>query len=131
MNNKKSVLLFGIIGSIFFLLLTYSTEIGICKSSYKSCFEAYDKFAEAIFILFPVFLLSLITYKLREEIFQAWLRFSYFWVPLTILLTFLAPEYDNTLVPITKGVVSFWMSAAFFIISLGIVIFKFTKSKNK
>ncbi len=37
----------------------------------------------------PLFLLSLITYKMRDEVFRAWWNFARWWVPVIILVTYL------------------------------------------
>ena len=37
----------------------------------------------------PLFLFSLITYKMREEVFLAWWNFARWWVPVIIVVTFL------------------------------------------
>lgn len=130
MINQKSLLLLSLVGALSFTFFLFATEIGICKLSYESCFQRYDKVAETLFIFIPTLALSLLTYKMREEIFESWLEFAYVWVPLSIILTFLAPEYDASLVPITKSLVSFSMSATFLFISLIIIFLKHQKLKK-
>jgi len=82
----------------FFISLTYLVYFfGIlisdlmCHSSW--CRVHDDDFFGQIFFLFlpllPVFLFSLITYKMRDEVFQAWWRFARFFVPVIMLVTFL------------------------------------------
>jgi hypothetical protein len=39
--------------------------------------------------LIPVFLFSLITYKMRDEVFQAWWKFARWFVPVIMLVTLL------------------------------------------
>ena len=39
--------------------------------------------------LIPIFIFSLITYKMREEVFQSWWRFARWFAPVIILVTFL------------------------------------------
>lgn len=41
------------------------------------------------FPLFPAFLLSLITYKMQDEVFRAWWNFARFMVPIIMLATLL------------------------------------------
>ncbi|MFZ2769563.1 MAG: hypothetical protein WA048_03105 [Minisyncoccia bacterium] len=67
---------------------------------------------------------------MRDVVFQAWLKFTYVWVPLTIIFTLIAPEYDPSLLPITKGVVSFYMSVLFLIISIVIITIKSRASNH-
>ncbi len=48
-------------------------------------------FSKDIFILIfltpPLFFLSLITYKMQDEVFRAWWNFARWWVPVIILAT--------------------------------------------
>lgn len=39
--------------------------------------------------LIPIFIFSLITYKMRQEVFQSWWRFVRWFAPVIILVTFL------------------------------------------
>ena len=77
-------------------------------------------------IFIPLFLFSLITYKMREEVYQAWFRFVCWWIPLSVLLIFIAPEYSHDwLYPIEKGSVALLTSAIFLIVSLLIIVAKY------
>lgn len=113
--------------------------VGVSSTFFSSFFSLFNKSCVdplanliIIFIIFiPLFLLSLITYKMRNEIFRAWLKFAYVWIPLTLVLTILAPEYDQSLLPITKGVVSFLMSVLFLIISFLIILIKYFSLRQK
>ena len=125
MMTKKQILWIGFLGIIAFLVSVFSIDIKLCPSySYSSCSQFFSFFGETIFIFIPLFLLSLITYKMRDNIFQTWFKFARIWVPLTIILVLLSPEYGNALLPVEKGTVSFFMSALFLIISLIIIIYK-------
>ena len=85
-----------------------------------------------LFPLIPFFFLSLITYKMRDEIYRAWLRFAYVWIPLSMLLIFLAPQYSSDwMYPIEKGTVAFFSSLLFVIISLVLIAWKYLSTRNK
>jgi len=87
--NKKSVLGIGIIGVGLFALAMYPVDMGICDKASYDCRKTAD-LIQMIFGIFPfVFLFSLITYKMRDEVFQAWWRFARFFVPVIMLVTFL------------------------------------------
>lgn len=76
--------------------------------------------------IIPLFLLSLITYKMREEVYRTWLRFAYVWIPLSMLLIFLAPEYTaDWMYPVVKSTVAFFSSLLFLIISPIIIAWKY------
>jgi len=79
----------------------------------------------SFFPFVQLFLFSLITYKMRDEVYRTWLRFAYVWVPLSMVLIFLAPQYSTDwMFPIEKGTVAFLSSLLFVIISLTIITWK-------
>ncbi|MDO8241170.1 MAG: hypothetical protein Q7T51_04290 [Candidatus Moranbacteria bacterium] len=87
--SKKSVLwISGIAGGAFVFLLL-ALLYNFCGAYRGICKETFG------FIVYPfsplpfVFLLSLITYKMRDEVFQAWWRFARWFVPVIMLVTFL------------------------------------------
>jgi len=123
------MVIISLIGVLSFIVFLFATKLGICSIN-SSCIFTTDPIAETLLIFIPVFILSLITHKLKNETFQAWLKFSYVWIPLTIILTLLVPEYSNSLVPVEKAGVSFLMSALFLLISLIIIIKKSFFSKK-
>ncbi len=129
MLNKKIVLWVSGIISIILLLINFIGTYKTCNLDIN-CAQLLADTLRILFIIIPTFILSLITYKMRDAVYQAWLKFAYVWVPLTIILTLIAPEYNPSLFPITKGVVSFYMSVLFVIISTGIIIIKFRTSKH-
>lgn len=63
----------------------------VCEASW--CRVHDDDFLGWIFFLFipllPVFLLSLVTYKMRDEVFKAWWDAARWFVPIIIVMTFL------------------------------------------
>jgi hypothetical protein len=137
MISKKKTLIGSLIISIFVLVL------GPLNISYLYCPPPdvsapcldiiYDLILNLI-IFIPVFVFALITYKMRDEIYRAWLKFSYGWIPLSMALILIAPEYDSSFIPLysfTKGSVAFIMSLLFVIISLGIIIWKYASAKDK
>ena len=61
-----------------------------------------------------IFILSLITYKMREEVFQAWWKFARWFVPLIMLVTFLLNSQNR------GGGMSATISSGFDILVIGI-----------
>lgn len=81
--------------------------------------------------IIPLFLFSIITYKMRDEVYRAWTRFSYVWIPLSMVAIFLAPEYSaDWMFPIEKGSVAFFSSLIFAVISLLLIIYKYFASRR-
>ncbi|MBI2439453.1 MAG: hypothetical protein HYV45_02545 [Candidatus Moranbacteria bacterium] len=88
---KKSVLFISfayIVYSIILVLVSIN-----CQSHTDWCnIREDDPFGRVIFVfmpLFPVFLLSLLTYKMKDEVFQAWFRFSLWFVPIIIVFQYI------------------------------------------
>jgi len=79
---------------------------------------------------FPLLILSLITYKMRDEVFRTWLKFTYVWIPLTMFLILIAPEYGNAFLPIEKGTVAGFFSLLYILISLLLITYKYFATRN-
>ena len=67
--------------------LCYSTPI--CREIDESKIVDFfnSDFLLAVFVSPPIFLFSLITYRMKEEIFRAWWNFARWMVPIIILAT--------------------------------------------
>ena len=128
--NKKNVLWIGFVGTVLFMVSLFASQIGICKSINLSCTETFDPIAELIFIFIPFFIFSLITYKMREEVFKSWLKFSYWWILLSIFFILITPEYSNSLIPVERDSVSLFLSLLFLIISSILIVYKHFSSKK-
>lgn len=131
--TKKSVLLTSLV-LLFISIIIDPYILGFCITDDKYCI--FGSLAHLIgkpmfYIFSSLFLVSIITYKMREEVFKLWLKFTYVWVPLTILLVLISPEYGNSFFPIVKGSVSFFMSCLFLLISLIIIISKSLSLRKK
>jgi hypothetical protein len=131
--SKKILLCVSVIFSVLFIISLYSIEIKICQPyDYSICSEYSNIFGEEILIFIPILILSLITYKMRDEIFGLWSKFTYIWLPLTLILVSIAPEYMNSWLPIyEKGFVSFIMSAIYLLASCVIIVVKYISLKKR
>ena len=118
-----------IVSSVLFAIFAVATLFQ-STCDYKAqgfCWQYWDQvwtLIEILLITAPLFVISLLVYFLRDEIFRAWFKFAVVWVPLTILLTLMAPEYGQSLLPIEKGGVTFLFSVIFFIVSVIIIVAK-------
>ena len=86
-----------------------------------------------LLFVFPfVFLFSLITYKMRDEVSRAWITFAKWWVPAQILLVLLTPESSGGyfVVILDKQLVAILLSALFVLISLLLIIYKWFSSRK-
>ena len=124
MGIKKALLLIsGLVTAILVLISIFGTY-SLCNNV-GTCINASDFFYIHSLPVLVFFFLALITYFLRQEIYNTWFRFARIWIPLSMLAIFLAPEYSHDwMFPIEKGTVALFSSALFVIISLGLICYK-------
>jgi cell division protein FtsW (lipid II flippase) len=124
--TKKIVLWASLILMFLYIVMFFLVQKYGCDES--KLFFCQDSFIWIVHVvtIFPViFLFSLITYKMRNEIFRAWTKFTYVWLPLTLILVFIAPEYQNSWLPIyEKSFVSFVLSSLYVLISTILIVAK-------
>lgn len=139
MISKKTLLFVSGLLSVGLLVWNYVGNYRICDLLIKagstgSCPFILTNIGINLLPTIPFFFLSLITYKMREDVYQSWARFAVVWVLLSMILIFLAPEYSSsfgiTLYPVTKGSVAFISSLLFVIISLVLIIWKYFVSRR-
>lgn len=143
--TKKTVLFMAIVAFVSVFILNNPLMFGFCKNireattfNTKLCMDG-SVLPEAVSLLglylsVTIFFLSLITYKMRDEIFHTWLKFAYWCVPLTIVLTLLTPGGRGGWgIPslIDPETVSFVFSALFALISSIIILVKYFKLRRK
>ena len=123
MSKKTLLLTSGIVTLVLLAIGTFGTY-KICNNS-EICINILHYFFLYFLPFLPLFILALITYKMRDEVYRAWLRFSYVWVPLSMLLILLAPEYTTDwMYPVVKGTVAFFSSILYLVISLVLIVIK-------
>jgi len=98
MKIRRLVVLFvALISGVIGYVLASPLEFGFCQGTYVfngriGCLDKFLPMVGLVFILFSLSLLSLsiITFFLRDEIFRAWLKFAYWWLPISIFFIFLS-----------------------------------------
>ena len=89
MKEKKIVLwVSGIFGSLLIILILVLLY-NLCGPYRQICKELYTPVAYLCFSFPVIFLLSLLTYRLRDEVFLAWWGFARWWVPIIVVATIL------------------------------------------
>lgn len=126
MSKKILLIVSGILSASLIVIGRTGLTYDYCPSIHIPCTDlVYDTVVNFL-IFIPFFLLSLITYKMRDEVFRAWWGFARWWIPLSMLAIFLAPEYSaDWMFSIEKGTVAFFSSLIFFFISLIIIALKY------
>lgn len=93
--TKKIILLSSLAAMVVAYVFSEPVLFGICRDTYTfgNHVGCLDKLPELIisllFVFVPILLLTLITYKIRDEVFRAWWNFARWWVPVIILVTYL------------------------------------------
>jgi glucan phosphoethanolaminetransferase (alkaline phosphatase superfamily) len=127
MTKKKVLIGSGILamGIIFFDYIgTYSwCDYFIFNGHQGNCPFILSGLEMLFFPVLPLFLFSLITYRLRAEAFQSWWKFARIATPLSMFLIFIAPSYSHDwMFPIEKGSVALMTTILFIFISIILLI---------
>ncbi len=139
--TKRGALCFSLV--VVVLLGGYS--LFTPSSLFDSCYNtpwcqnyfinAFNTLVPYLILSLPFIPLSFITFFMREEVFQTWVRFAAWCLPLAMFLTFITPDRSGGgwgLVSISnKAVVLFLTSFAFLVISLFVIGIKYLMLRKK
>ena len=132
MGDKKNVL---IVSAVYILFLVAALLSGEKCFHNQWCYGHLNSLINLGAILFlpllPLFLFSLITYKMRDEVFRVWWHLARWWIPISMLLVLTMPEDNGAFMNINKGFTAVVMSILFAILSTVIVITAFVASRKK
>ncbi|MDP3965649.1 MAG: hypothetical protein Q8Q13_02515, partial [bacterium] len=131
MTRKKILLIVSALLSVGLLAWNYVGNYRVCDlltkaGSASNCPFILTEIGINLLPIIPLFLFSLITYRMREEVYTAWFRFVRWWIPLSMFLILIAPEYSNDwMYPVEKGGVAFAVSIVFCVVSILIIAMKY------
>ena len=93
--TKKNVLLFFIGELVLAYVLGNPITFGICVNTYTfansiGCLDEFSELLSTVLIYtsLPALLFSLLTYRMRDEVFEHWMKFAKWAVPLLMILTY-------------------------------------------
>ena len=116
--TKKNIFILSAIVTIFLVFLIGADSAGYCNRG-TFCFSVSDYLEPpigSILVIFPfVFLFSLITYKMRNEVFEHWMKFAKWAIPAVMVISF----FIGT-IPRGSGLMSGMVEAFFYLLALGI-----------
>lgn len=124
--TKTRVLILGILGIFIsyafeYLFSSYS-NFGLSQDIYRGTYKSIFFLSSSIIIIW------LLLIFVREEVFRAWIRFAYWWIPLSVIVIFLAAGSGGGSWGIPnifdQETVSFILSGLFALISLLIILWK-------
>jgi len=139
--TKKTVFLTSLVGTLVAYVLTDPLRFGFCRNIYTfgesvGCLDELVPMFGLVIGLFAVTLLilSAITYFLKEEVFRTWLRFAYWWIPVSIVLIYLAKDSSGGGFGIPNVLdqefVSLILASLFALISLLLIAYKYFASRR-
>ncbi|NLC31443.1 MAG: hypothetical protein GX765_05340 [Candidatus Moranbacteria bacterium] len=131
--TKKRLLVITGIASIFLVAFNFIGTFNLCGGrEYSVCMDVVFNIFMILFPIIPLFLFSLITYKMQDNVFQAWWRFARIWIPISMLAILVSPSNThNWMFPIEKGTVAFFSAVLFAVISLILIITWQFKEKKR
>jgi hypothetical protein len=124
--------------SLFFVAVSLIINpylLGLCETANNYCF--FDSIANSVgtplfYISLSLFIILVIASLLPEVFFIAVGRFAIWWIPITLLATFLSPEYGGSgIVSAGRESYSILFSSLFFIISIIIILTKLYKTRGQ
>ena len=133
--TKKSVLIGSVTGVVFFILgMLFLMNDACSVDAWVRCRnvdELVNTLLTLLMFAIPIFLFSLLTYFLKEEIFRIWLRFTYWWVPLSFVMVIFSSDHSGGLLGISDqeifGILTWGL---YIIISLIIVVWKYVATRR-
>lgn len=75
-------------------------------------------------ISIPIFLFSLITLKLKEEVFLAWRKFSFIYVFVYVFIISIAPWGYDAYISVAKEIMAMIFGGIYILLSLAIIAYK-------
>lgn len=137
MLTKKTALVSSFLLTICLIFWDYIGNYKLCDLLTEQGHAGDCPFmlANIEYLLMPILFflpLAFITYFMREEIYKAWFRFARWWIPLSIALIFLSPEYSSDwILPIEKGSVALTTSILFVCISIIVIALKYWRLNRR
>lgn len=135
--TKKNILIGAMVGLACASIIIFQENINLCTlvdgKYYRNClFNDWTQtsIAAPLFGLsLVILLLTLITYKLREEIFHTWLKFSAFAIPAMLFFIMMSPEsamggFIASAMTVTRAEAALQLSVIYLLISLFVITLK-------
>ncbi len=132
--TKKNILL--ILGGLTALLLIIDRigRVRLCGGDFFHgfCATLYFAFIDSAIFIIPSFVVALLVYKMREEIFWAWAYFAIWFVPLSLFAISISSSSSNSYVfSSDKELLTMILIPSFVIISTIIIFWKWYKLRGK
>lgn len=108
--------------SLILLLMVMVDTPRLCSEGDTACSMFVFNLAVNLLPAVPLFLFSLATSLLRQEVVLLWFKFAVPWTAASMLAILAAPRYaSDWMFPIEKGTVAMFFMAIFVIVSIVII----------
>ncbi|HUO56370.1 MAG TPA: hypothetical protein VMU27_02980 [Candidatus Paceibacterota bacterium] len=126
MISKKLVV---IISGVVSGALVMSGQIAssyMCGNYNGDCLGNLENLASIATPFVPLFFVSIVASFMQEEVFRLWIKFVYVWLPFSIFLIFISPQYgQGHFITISPKAGAFWeMVLVLIMVSALIFVFK-------
>ena len=124
--TKKNVAL-AALACVAVIIFLNQIENTLCTT--RACFDALDLIFANAWILISVLILAVVMTFVQKKVFQTWVRFAVWYIPMSIIFISIAPSTDaNLLAPPTREIAAVFFPASFVLISISIVTWKYLRS---
>ena len=134
--TKKNTLIVAIVATALFIMFSSPALSGLCPAFgprfWPRCEDYYSTISVAILWAPALLILSLAMYlfEIEKKVFDSWVKFSILWLAFSSAATYITPLQINFDSLDWKGVVSLFLTALFFIISILIIVTKSIQLKR-
>jgi len=134
--TKKKVFIISATGVALFILGILFLMNDVCSvDTWVRCYdidEYVDLLATLLMYAIPVFTFSLLTYKMREEVFSSWLLFTYVWIPFSFaVVLFSSSRQSANIVGLSdQAIFGVFTWGLYILISLIIIIWKYFSTRH-
>lgn len=134
-HDKKNVFWISGAVTIGLFAIDYLQKLPFCRWEEwggGGCIQAIYFIGTMFSPIVPVLLFSIITYKMREEVFRAWWGFACWWTPLSMILIAISPQYADGFMmsPSPNGLAVVGTSILLVVISTIIILSRWFKTRN-
>jgi len=130
--TKKIILQLAVLGVVVFGFASALAIRGICSIDFICDRPHDDSLSFLFFPTIPLFIFSLITYKMKDQVFQSWWKFARVRILVSMLPILISPSYSYALMfPLEKGVVALFFSAIFVGISTILIVYQSFSLRKK
>ncbi|KKS27719.1 MAG: hypothetical protein UU88_C0003G0047 [Parcubacteria group bacterium GW2011_GWC1_42_11] len=123
-------MIFGFVGSLIFIGAVYYID-AYCKKGMYVCNNSHEIIWMLSMVFVSVFIWSILTYKMKEEIFISWRNFSVVFVLFSFLTILILPFKCDPYLRICKESFSWLFVFAHLSLSLLIIIYKSFKKEPR